>query len=91
MPNDWLLAGCHCCAALLALFHDTEFDACTEFPCIDEPPESIAQASCTDVLGGAQSEDGRQCTCPSGLFYEEYVGCTTNDPGKFRPHACMIR
>jgi hypothetical protein len=57
-----------------------EFDACDEFPCSHEPPTSQVQSTCTDIPGGEQALDGRRCTCPPGLFYEEFVGCTTDDP-----------
>jgi hypothetical protein len=70
-------------AAPLVLFQNTEYNACVEYPCSHNVTlNSQAQATCTDIIGGDNTEEGRSCTCPSGLFYEEYVGCISRS-GKY--------
>jgi hypothetical protein len=83
-----------CCFLLLCVIdaplvrlQNTEVNACVAFECYHQTPESQAQATCTDIIGGKDDLEGRICACPSGLFYEEFVGCV---PGKYLPYECMI-
>jgi hypothetical protein len=91
IDNGCLLLSIAVITARLVLFQNAEVNACTDYPCShDVTLNSQAQATCTDIIGGDNTEEGRSCTCPSGLFYEESVGCISPNSGTYPP-AILVR